>query len=68
MQPHAIEILVRWSNDYMDLKEYNSGAWHDWYKLGGQVAPGTAPGASGLPGRGSWTRALVGLRVKRTKR
>lgn len=27
------------------------GAWHGWYKVGGQVASGTGPAASGWPGR-----------------
>ena len=39
MNSHAIEILVRWSNDYIYLKEYWSLAWHDWMQTAFQGPP-----------------------------
>ncbi len=39
MQPHAIEVLVRGSNDYIFLKEYYSGAWHNWLQTAFQGPP-----------------------------
>jgi len=39
MQPHAIEIVARWSNDYICLKEYYSGAWHNWMQTAFQGPP-----------------------------
>ena len=39
MQGHAIEILVRWSNDYIYLKEYWSLAWHNWLQTAFQGPP-----------------------------
>ncbi len=39
MQPHAIEVLVRGINDYIYLKEYYSGAWHNWLQTAFQGPP-----------------------------
>jgi len=46
-----LDVYVRGTDGTVWEKPYYNGAWHAWYKVGGQVAPGTGPGASGWAGR-----------------
>ena len=46
----TIDVYVRWSDGTVWERPYYNGAWHPWVKIGGQVAAGTGPGASGWPG------------------
>lgn len=46
-----LDVYVAGTDGAVYERSYSSGAWNAWYKVGGQVAPGTGPGASGWPGR-----------------
>jgi hypothetical protein len=46
-----LDVYVRGTDGAIWEMVYYSGAWYGWYPVGGQVAPGTGPGASGWPGR-----------------
>jgi hypothetical protein len=50
-QDGVINVYVRGTNGAVYARPYSNGAWHAWGFVGGQVAPGTGPGASGWPGR-----------------
>jgi hypothetical protein len=49
-QAGVIVVYVAATDGAVYKKPYYNGAWHNWVKIGGQVAPGTGPGASGWPG------------------
>ncbi len=50
-QTGTIDVYVRGTDGAVWERPYYSGTWHDWYIVGGQVAAGTGPGASGWSGR-----------------
>jgi hypothetical protein len=41
----VIDVFVRGSNGALYSKQLSGGAWGSWYKIGGQLAPGTGPAA-----------------------
>ena len=46
-----LDVYVAGTTGTVYERSYFSGAWHDWYNVGGRVAPGTGPAASVWPGR-----------------
>jgi len=49
--PGFINAYVRGTDGAVWQKAYYDGWWHNWYYVGGQVAPNTGPAASGWAGR-----------------
>ncbi len=50
-QTGVIDVYVRGTDGAVWERSFSSGTWHGWYEVGGQVAAGTGPGASGWSGR-----------------
>ena len=49
--PGYLDVYVAGTDGAVYDRPYYDGAWHNWLKVGGQVAKGTGPGASAWPSR-----------------
>ena len=50
-QAGVMDVYIAGTDGAVWCRSYSSGTWSAWYKVGGQVASGTGPAASGWPGR-----------------